>query len=483
MTDAEVLRAEGDLREFLRFAEETGELEVIEGADPHLEIGALYELSLQREHPPVLLFENIKGYPPGMRVLMNIRISRMFNPGQGLEAVRLYREKRKQTGAQRPIPPQEVETGPVCQNILVGEQVNVLKFPSITWHEKDGGPYIGTECLVITKDPDSDWVNAGTYRAQMQDDKTISVFIEPGKHGDVIRRKYWDRGQPCPMLLSVGQAPILGRVASASSKHGESELAAAGGRLGEPVRVVQGQITGLPIPHDAEVVFEGFMHPPEVESRPEGPFGEWPGYYASDARPEPVLKVQAIYHRDDPIITGMPPARPTLPGRFEAAPNAAAIWDALEAAGVPEVKGVWKMQGGGTRFITVVAIKQQHSGHAKMAGLVATGCGPAAYLGRLTIVVDDDIDITNPVEVMWALATRWDPKTQTDIIDGCWTGQIDPVLAPEKRELGDITNSRMIIYAVKPYHWLHEFPEVNAVSKTYADEVREKWAGKLSFLR
>ncbi|HLG74134.1 MAG TPA: UbiD family decarboxylase [Chloroflexota bacterium] len=224
MTDAEVLRAEGDLREFLRFAEETGELEVIEGADPHLEIGALYELSLQREHPPVLLFENIKGYPPGMRVLMNIRISRMFNPGQGLEAVRLYREKRKQTGAQRPIPPQEVETGPVCQNILVGEQVNVLKFPSITWHEKDGGPYIGTECLVITKDPDSDWVNAGTYRAQMQDDKTISVFIEPGKHGDVIRRKYWDRGQPCPMLLSVGQAPILGRVASASSKHGESEL-------------------------------------------------------------------------------------------------------------------------------------------------------------------------------------------------------------------------------------------------------------------
>ena len=97
---------------------------------------------------------------------------------------------------------------------------------------------------------------------------------------------------------------------------------------------------------------------------------------------------------------------------------------------MPGVKGVWKLPGGGSRFINVVAIEQQHAGHAKMAGLVATGCGPAAYLGRMTIIVDDDIDITNPAEVMWAMATRWDPKTQTDIIDGCWTGHIDPLLRP-----------------------------------------------------
>src|SRR5579862_3554924 len=178
--------------------------------------------------------------------------------------------------------------------------------------------YIGTECLVITKDPDSDWVNVGTYRAQVQDEKTISVFIEPGKHGRVIRQRYWDRGQPCPMLLSVGQAPILGRVAGTSSQFGQSEMATAGGRIGRPVRVVQGQITGLPIPADAELVFEGFMPPPEVDSRPEGPFGEWPGYYASDSRAEPVLQVQAIYHRDNPIITGQPPAKPTYPGRHGA---------------------------------------------------------------------------------------------------------------------------------------------------------------------
>jgi UbiD family decarboxylase len=183
-------------------------------------------------------------------------------------------------------------------------------------------------------------------------------------------------------------------------------------------------------------------------------------------------------------MTGQPPARPTLPGRQgNNVPTSAAIWDALEAAGVPGVKGVWKLQGGGARFITVVAIEQQHPGHAKMAGLVATGCGPAAYLGRLTVIVDDDVDITNPTEVLWAMATRWDPKTQTDVIDGCWTGHIDPLLDPAKRDAHDITNSRAIVYAVRPYHWKDEFPQVNAVPRAYADEIRAKWADKLTFLR
>ncbi|HEX6511129.1 MAG TPA: UbiD family decarboxylase [Chloroflexota bacterium] len=483
VNDSQVAAAEGDLREFMRLAEETGELMRIDGADPHLEIGALYELSLERAHPPVLLFDNIKGYPPGYRVLMNIRTSAIFSEGEGLAAVQAYRQKRRQVGPPRPIPPEEVETGPVCQNILVGEQVNVLKFPRIQWHEQDGGAYIGTECLIITKDPDSDWVNVGSYRAQIQDEKTISVFIEPGKHGDVIRRKYWQRGEPCPMVISVGQAPILGRLAGTASKAGESEMATAGGRLGRPLHVIQGQITGLPIPADAELVFEGLMHPPDVEARPEGPFGEWPGYYASDSRPEPVVRVQAIYHRDEPIITGAPPAKPTYPGRWGYIPQCAGIWDALEAAGVPGVQGVWKLQGGGSRFITVVSIKQEHPGHAKMAGLVATGCGPAAYLGRLTVIVDDDIDITNPVEVLWAIATRWDPKNQTDIIDGCWTGHIDPILDPAKREVGDITNSRMIMYAVRPYHWKEQFPAVNEIPASYAEQVRQKWAPELEFLR
>jgi len=130
----------------------------------------------------------------------------------------------------------------------------------------------------------------------------------------------------------------------------------------------------------------------------------------------------------------------------------------------------------------VISIKQLHAGHAKMAGLVATGAGPGAYMGRLTIVVDEDIDVTSMEEVMWALATRWDPKTQTDIIDGCWSGYIDPLISPEKRAAGDITTSRIIIYAVRPWHWKDRFPAVNSVPQDYADEIEKKWSGKLRFL-
>src|SRR6201999_360045 len=111
---------------------------------------------------------------------------------------------------------------------------------------------------------ESDGVNLGTYRVVVHDDKTLGVFIEPGKHGDVIRKKYWAKGKACPMAISVGQAPALGVAAGNAARHGESEYAIAGGRLGRPIDVVLGKITGLPIPAAAELVFEGFMPPPEV---------------------------------------------------------------------------------------------------------------------------------------------------------------------------------------------------------------------------
>lgn len=473
--------AMADLREFLRQAKVNRELQTVNGATIDGEIGAIFELSQEHLYPPVLLFENIPGFGTEFRILCNVRTAKFIVGDLTLDAVRAYRRRPKHRS--KSIPPQMVTTGPVFDNVIEEDAVNILKFPAPKWHAQDGGSYIGTECIVIIQDPDSNWVNIGTYRVMVQDKKTLSIFIEPGKHGDIIRRKYWERGKACPVAVSVGQAPILGVVASAAARQGESEYAVAGGRIGRPVCVVTGRETGLPIPADSELVFEGYMPPLQDDARIEGPFGEWPGYYASDERPEPVMHVKKIYYRNDPIIIGQPPVKPNYPGRQIKIPRVAALWDAIEAAGVPNVKGVWKMSGGGSRFINIVSIKQLHSGHAKMAGLVAAGCGPGAYMTRMVIVVDEDIDITNPSEVLWALATRWDPKTQTDIIDGCWTGYIDPALSPAKREAGDVTTSRMIIYAVRPFYWKNEFPKVNMVSPEYAEEIRRKWEDKLAFLK
>jgi len=478
------LRSEaiGDLRRFLAIAEQEGLLVTIEGADPDREMGALYELSLERLYPPVLLFRAMKTCDPAARIIMNVRTSHFMVGDLDLKAVESLRRQKREGKRVEPIAPEWVENGPVLDNVLRGDAIDIFRFPAPIWHEEDGGPYLGTECLVITKDPDSDWINIGTYRTQMQDARTVTVFIEPGKHGDVIRRKYWARGQNCPMVICCGQAPVLGGVARVGYAQGISELAIAGGELGRPIKIVRGTLTGLPIPADAELVLEGEMPPPEVETREEGPFGEWPGYYTSGKRPEPVLRIGALYHRDDPIIIGQPPVRPTLPGRHTHIAGAAAIWDQLEAAGVPGITGVWKLPAGGSRFVNVIGLKQLHAGHAKMAGLVATGASAAAFLGRLTIVTDEDIDITDPAEVMWALATRWDPKSQTDIIDGCWSGYLDPMISPAKRATGDMSNSRAILYAVRPWAWKDRFPAVNAVSPDYAEKIRAKWQGKLRFL-
>jgi UbiD family decarboxylase len=473
--------AMADLREFLRQVDAGGELQRVDGATIDHEVGVLFDLANMYRHPPVLLSENIPGYDPRFRIISNVRTAKLIVGELTLDAVKAYRKRPKNTSV--PILPEMVEHGPVCENIIEGDAIDIRAFPAPHWHPNDGGRYIGTECLVIMKDPDSDWVNVGTYRTSVIDGKTLSVFIDTGKQGDFIRRKYWERGEACPVAVSVGQAPILGVVGAMQANVGDSEFAIAGGRIGRPIKLVTGKATGLPIPADAELVFEGFMPPPSEETQLEGPFGEWPGYYASEARLEPVVRVSVVYHRSDLMIVGQAPLTPIHPGQQFKIQRIAALWDQIEAAGVPGVTGVYKMLGGGSRFIELVSIKQMFPGHAKMAGMVTASCRASGYMTRMVIVVDDDIDIEVPAQVMWALATRWDPKTQTDIIDGCWTGHIDPILSPDKRASGDLTTSRMIVYAVRPYHWKDQFPKANTLSKEYIADVVRNWRDKLPFVR
>ena len=171
--------AQADLREALRIAEQIGAMEIVEGADPHLEMGALYELSLQKPVPPVLMFRKIKGYPDDHRVVCNLRSSRVLNNGVGLELVQNYRTLRRKHA--EPIPSVHVKDGPVFENVLMDNQVDILAFPAPKWHGEDGGQYIGTECMVIAQDPDNGWVDAGTYRVSVRNNKTLSIFIEPGQ--------------------------------------------------------------------------------------------------------------------------------------------------------------------------------------------------------------------------------------------------------------------------------------------------------------
>ena len=247
---------------------------------------------------------------------------------RGLDVVQTLKSRLQNL---KPIPPTEIGESPLLENVAFGSDVNVLKFPTPKWHADDGGRYIGTFTATVCRDPDTGYINVGTYRVQVHDENTVGVWMIPGKHGDLITRKYWARGEPCPVAIVCGLPPGLMMASAVGIPWNVSEYDFLGGLLEAPVPVIKGQKTGLPVPAFADIVLEGYIPPPEQETREEGPFGEWPGYYASGSRHAPVVKVEAVYHRNDPIITGDPPLRTFLNSEAHKYIRSANIWSPWSA--------------------------------------------------------------------------------------------------------------------------------------------------------
>ena len=469
-----------DLREWISKAEGLEEVKTLKKCDWNLEIGAITELVARREDGPAVLFYEIKDYPKGYRVLSNSLSSRkrlaltldMPAGETKMDFVRLWRERYKKI---KPIPPRFVKDSPLLENVYRDKDIDLLKFPTPKWHELDGGRYIGTGSIDITRDPDEGWVNWGTYRVMIHDKDTVGFYISPGKHGRIQRDKYISTGRPCKIAMSFGHDPLVFLAGSIEVPYAIPEYEFIGGVRGEPLELIEGEYSGLPIPANAEIVVEGDVI--FDQAKIEGPFGEWTGYYASAERPEPFVKVRRLYHRNNPIMLGSPPGRPPAElGWYRSYLRSALIWDEMEKAGVPDVKGVWLTVSGGSRLVLVVSIKQRYPGHAKQAAVVASQCHAGAYLGRYVIVVDDDIDPSNTDDMIWALASRSDPETDIDIIRRCWSGPLDPIIQPGKKGF----NSRAIIDACRPFEWLKDFPPVAESSKEVLDATARKW-GKILF--
>jgi 4-hydroxy-3-polyprenylbenzoate decarboxylase len=306
----------------------------------------------------------------------------------------------------------------------------------------------------------------------LQDRDKLGLYISPGKHGRMHYEKAMKAGKPFPVAMVFGQHPLLFIASSQAVPFGVNEYDWTGGILGQPIDVIKGPLTGLHFPASAEIAIEGEIVPGEM--LPEGPFGEWPGYYASARRAEPFVRVKALYYRNDPIICGAAPFKPTIHGMYRSCLRAATVWNGIEQAGVPDIRGVY-LPPPAQRFMIVVAIKQRYPGHAKQAALMASQCHAGAYLGRYVIVVDEDIDITNINEVVWAIATRSDPATSVDILRRTWSGPLDPIIQPGQKG----HNSRMIIEAVRPYEWRDRFPATSAISDETRNEYSTKWAKEL----
>lgn len=468
-----------DLRAWLDQAARLGELREVRGADWNLELGAISELNVKREAAPALLFDEIQGYPKGFRVLTcstasPARLSSILRlpvqrTHQGL--VRELRGRPAKWQAAAPgFPRLEVKQGPALEN--VDHQPDLLKFPSPLWHEHDGGRYIGTGCSVVTRDLDSDWVNVGTYRVQLLDRNHVALDMVSGKHGRIHYEKHKAAGKRFPVAIVLGADPLGYLISGIEVPFGMCEYDYIGAILGERVAVLAGELTGLPFPAASEIVLEGFVEP--NDERTEGPFGEFHGYYPGKEGRSPAVTVEKVYFRKDPILVGSPPAKPPNDYSYsKAVMRSALLHDALVAAGVPDVAGVWAHEIGGARMFNVVAIKQRYAGHARQAGHILSQCGVGAYMSRYSVVVDEDIDPANLQEVMWAVATRTDPALDIDIIQRGMGSKNDPMFVAYQYDAP--FSSKAVIDACRPWDHLAEFPAVAEASKALQEKTRAKW--------
>jgi 4-hydroxy-3-polyprenylbenzoate decarboxylase len=233
-----------DLREYMEEVDKQGELRVLSGAHWDLEIGRVTTSLCQRDDQPVVLFNEITDYPKGYRVLVNPVGSR---PTLALALGIPYSESymdilkawRKKLHTLKAIPPKVVTDGPVLENVLEGKDVNLLKFPVPLWNTLDGGRFIGTGSVTILRDPDEGWVNLGTYRVMVHDESKAGFFIAPGRHGAIIREKYFARGQKCKVSISCGQDPQIFLVSSMEIPYRAPEYDFTGGLKGEPIEVIE----------------------------------------------------------------------------------------------------------------------------------------------------------------------------------------------------------------------------------------------------
>ena len=466
-----------DLRSFIDAAAAIGETKTIKGADWNLEIGCLTELMAEQEGP-LLLFDSIAGHRQGFRIATNVlATARRFalalslpTDAPKLEILKAWREKIREL---QPFPPVEVSSGPITENIFEGSRIDLGIFPTPKWHEHDGGRYIGTGDMVITKDPDSGWINIGTYRACIVGENRVTLWIIEHKHGKQIARKYWQTKRACPVAIVLGCEPATWMAAPSAAKAGVSEYDYAGALRGAPVEVIRAPLTSLPVPATSEIVLEGEIPPPEEESEMEGPFGEWPGYYTHSGK-ECVVRVKRIMHRDNPILLGNPPLLP-ITERYGIPMFAARIWDHLEQSGVSDVQGIWCHCH---TLMIVVSLKQRYPGHALHALTAVAGMQTGASMYRYYVAVDEDIDPVDLKQVLWAMCTRVDPVESVQTLKS-WTSDLDPCLSPEKREKGDFTMGRMLIDACKPFTWRDRFPMSNKFSSAKRKEIWEKWMAQL----
>jgi 4-hydroxy-3-polyprenylbenzoate decarboxylase len=283
-------------------------------------------------------------------------------------------------------------------------------------------------------------------------------------------KEYAEQKKPMPVAVCVGGDPLMFVLGAARIPATEGELEYGGAIRGMPIDVVRGETVDLPIPATAEIVVEGEVDP--VAMLPEGPFGEYTGYYSGiGTTPRPFIKVNCVTYRNNPIFWLTTVGRAVTDTHMTMALSyGATLWQELEQMHVPGIKSVYCPPEGAGRFLAIISVKQMYPGHAAQVGTAAISTEMGAYGLKTVIVVDEDIDAWDLPRVLWALSFRFQPSRAEFLKRGRST-PLDPSLPIDAREI----TSRIIIDATLPYEW-KEKPIPIDLDKEMTKRVQERWA-------
>ncbi len=424
-----------DLRDFITQLEELGELKRVQiEIDPNLEMTEICDRVL-RAQGPALLFENPKGYT--IPVLGNLfGTPKRVALGMGQDSVTALREVGqllaflkepdppkgfKEAFEKLPLfkqvlnmPPKVRSHAPCQDNVWVGEEVDLSRFPIQTCWPEDVGPLI-TWGLVITQGPHKSRQNLGIYRQQVIDkNKVIMRWLS--HRGGALDYQDWQQvhpGEPFPIAVALGTDPatILGAVTPVPDSL--SEYAFAGLLRGSRTEVTHCLTHKLQVPASAEIVLEGFIYP--NETAPEGPFGDHTGYY-NEVESFPIFTIERLTHRHQPIYhstyTGRPPDEPAILGL---ALNE--VFIPILQKQFPEIVDFYLPPEGCSYRMAIISINKQYPGHAKRIMFGIWSFLRQFMYTKFVIITDADINIRDWQDVIWAMTTRMDPVRDTSLIE------------------------------------------------------------------
>jgi UbiD family decarboxylase len=441
-----------DLRGYLSHLEEQRQLlRVKEEVDVRHDIAAGIRKTSDVEGP-ALLFENVKGFP-GWRVLGGLFATRkLVALGLGVPQERML--ERYLTLEDKRIPPEMVSTAPVKEIKWTGAEIDLGKLPIVTHASKDCGPYV-TIGVQVGKDPETGIRNLSIHRMLVLGKDKLSLWAPADHHLGRMILKAEEKTRGLEVATAIGVEPSLVVGSQAKVPYGIDEYHVAGGLRGAPVELTRCETIDVEVPAAAEIVIEGVTIPGERVA--DGPYGEYPGCY-SEAKQAAALKVTAITMRKNPIyqtaLTGMPVTENHTLIEYG---NAAVVYREVKKI-VPEVRGVNMTPGGTFRHHVVVSIKKraENEGRNVILALLSLGIGL-----KQVIVVDHDIDPFDPLQVDWAMATRFQADKDAIIVPRIACSTLDPS-CPENR-----VTAGMGIDATAPMkeRWRFEKVEIPGVEK------------------